>query len=106
MEAMRQGGTEQSGGGDPLAALNGRVDDLSRRMENGFNRVEAKLAEQGEAIARHSEAIEGQGKAIARQDEAINDLAKEMRAGFERVHRMMVLFAGMLIVALVGLPQL
>lgn len=32
--------------------LSARFDDLSRRMDNGFNRVDAKLERHGEAIAR------------------------------------------------------
>jgi len=65
-----------------VAAVDVKVDDLARRMEKGFTRVDAELREQ----------------------------RQEMKAGFERVnerferlHRLMVQFCGIAIAALISL---
>lgn len=56
-------------------AVDAKVDDLDRRMEKGFARVDADLREQ----------------------------RQEMKAGFERMHRLLVQFCGLMLAALVGL---
>ena len=65
-----------------VSAVYAKVDDLARRMEKGFERVDAELREQ-----RH-----------------------DMKAGFERIderferlHRLMFQFCGVTIAALIGL---
>jgi hypothetical protein len=70
MHSMREGWTDVR-----LDDLNGKVDDLGRRMDNGFNRVDAD----------------------------IRALREETNLRFDGLQKTMILFCGGIITALLGL---
>ena len=81
MEAMREAWTDARL--DDFRAETARSFDLlGRRVDNGFNRVDAELREMRvEAVA----------------------LRKEMNERFEAMHRLLIQFCGAVIAALIGL---
>jgi site-specific recombinase len=73
--------------------LNVKVDDLGRRVDNGFNRVDAKIEKQAEMTAAEFAAVR-----------------LEMREGFQRVderferlHQLMLRSSVVVIAALIAL---
>ena len=65
--------------------VNARIDDLSRRMDNGFNRIDAKLEKQSERTADEFTAVR-----------------KEMSEGFQRMQRLMIEGGGIVVTLLVA----
>jgi hypothetical protein len=70
-----------------------RFDELGRRVDNGFNRIDADLREMRlEAIAQRKEMSEG--------FEAMNE---RFEGRFEAMNRLLIQLCGGIIVALIGL---
>lgn len=65
-----------------VTSVDAKVDDLARRMERGFERVDVELREQRAEL---------------------REQRQEMKAGFERLYRLMFQFCGIAIAALIGL---
>lgn len=101
--------------------------DLSRRMDNGFNRVDAKLERHGEAIAGldgratgmegrmaaledRMVALEGRMVALENRMTGLEDrmtaeftaVRKEMSEGFQRMQRLMIQVGGGIVVTLLA----
>jgi hypothetical protein len=81
MDVMRESWTDAR-----MDDLNGKVDDLGRRMDNGFNRVDADLRALREETSQRFERVDGR----------IDDL-------HEAIHRTMLqLGAGVIVTLVVG----
>jgi antitoxin (DNA-binding transcriptional repressor) of toxin-antitoxin stability system len=85
MKAVARSDIEQGGAGHPM-------DEFGRRMENGFNRIDARLESHGEAITRHGEAIarleahaESTAGALSRIDARLEAMVDGTTAEFRRV---------------------
>jgi hypothetical protein len=88
MEEMREAGTDARLD-DFRADTARRFDELGRRIDNGFNRMDTDLREMRPEAA-------AQGKVMNESFEAVNQR-------FEAMHRLLIQFCGTVIVALIGL---
>lgn len=88
MDAMRESWTDAR-----LDDLNGKVDELGRRMDNGFNRVEADLRALREETKTEFTAARGEANA---RFERIDDR-------FDALQRLMLQLSGIFVAALIGL---
>ena len=110
MEAMRESWTDAR-----MDDLDGKVDELGRRMDNGFNRVDADIralrdetkAEFGgirKEMKIESAALRGElkGESAALRSE-MNERFEGMQNRLDAIQRMMLWFCGLAMTALLGL---
>jgi uncharacterized coiled-coil DUF342 family protein len=102
MEAMRESWTDAR-----MNDLNGKVDELSRRVDNGFNRAAVDLRDlrketTAEVGALRSDMNDCFDKLDARFGN-IDGRFEKIDERFESLHRLMVQFCGLAIAASIGL---
>jgi hypothetical protein len=109
MDAMRDAWTDER-----LDDLNGRVGDLGRRMDEGFNRVDAKIgaldskfdiriAALDSKFDTRIAALDSKFDALdGKTDSKIENLRVEMRTEFRALNRLILGFGGALITAVIA----
>jgi hypothetical protein len=88
MEVMRQSWTDE------------RLDDFRGEVGRRFDQVDRQFAQVDQRFDRVERSIDGL-RAESRTE--FNALRSEMKSGFDRLHRLMVQFSGLMIAALIGL---
>ncbi|MEX2449037.1 MAG: hypothetical protein WD404_09900 [Solirubrobacterales bacterium] len=71
--------------------VNAKIDDLSRRMDNGFNRVDAKLERQAESMTAEFNRVD------AKLADEFTAVRREMGEGFQRMQRLMIQGGGIVV---------
>src|SRR6186997_1813834 len=98
MDAMRDAWTDER-----LDDLNGRVGDLGRRMDEGFNRVDAKIGALDSKFDIRIAALDSKFDALdGKRDSKIENLRIEMRTEFRALNRLILGFGGALITAVIA----